>query len=408
MHGRDRGCLVWLTEMKRLRIAWLGQAPAGVGDGLVTYSREITRGLRARGAEIVFVHHDVDTEEPRAVALDAVRLGDRFRIAAPGSGRRLVEALDRHRADLVHVSLSFSSLDFTLPGLCHERGIPVVATFHAPFDTHPTVWAGLSRVLYQLYAGPLSRYDRVVVFGPPQAALLTRLGVPEPVVRVVPNGVDVARYRPGPPDRGRRLGGRVLFVYLGRFDREKNVDALLEAFAAVDPPADARLALVGDGPERRRLDRRHRDPRVAFLGPMHRDADRIELLRAADVVVLPSAIEGLSLSLLEGMACGACPVATDVGCDGDVVRGAGVVLDPMRLRGELRMAIRLLVTVPEVARQLGEAARRRVVERYSLADGIDRLLAVYREVLAAGPSAVTSGPADVGHAEEEMLGDAWP
>jgi glycosyltransferase involved in cell wall biosynthesis len=374
------------VSARGLRIAWLGQrSPAG-GDGLITYSREITRGLRERGAEVLFVHHDASSSGPRSVALESVALGDRFRIAAPGSARRLAEVLRSHRVDLAHVSLSFSSLDFSLPTLCHDLGVPVAATFHAPFDTHATVWAGLSRMLYQLYALPLARYDRVIVFGQSQAELLGRMGVPEAVIRVVPNGVDVERYRPGPSDRAERLGARRLFVYLGRLDREKNVDVLLEAFVAAEPPEDVRLALVGTGQDRRRLERRHRDPRVIFLGAVGQESERIALLRAADALFLPSAIEGLSLALLEGMACGACPVATDVGCDGDAVRGVGLLLDPVHVRAELRLAVRLLVATPELAPQLGRQARARAVERYSLGANIDALMDIYREMVAGSPA----------------------
>jgi glycosyltransferase involved in cell wall biosynthesis len=205
----------------RLRVAWLGQRSPDAGDGLITYSREITRGLRERGVDVVFVHHGPDgLASDRAgassVALEALPFGDRFRIAAPGSARRLAAALSQHRVDVVHVSLSFSSLDFSLPALCHALGLPVVATFHAPFDTHATLWAGLSRMLYQIYAVPLARYDRVIVFGPSQAAMLAGMGVPRRVIRMVPNGVDVGRYRPGPSARAEALGARQLFLYLGR------------------------------------------------------------------------------------------------------------------------------------------------------------------------------------------------
>lgn len=293
----------------------------------------------------------------------------------------------RERVDLVHVSLSFSSLDFSLPLLCHELGLPVVATFHAPFDTHPTMWAGLSRILYQLYAVPLGRYDRVIVFGPSQEELLTRAGLRPDAIRIVPNGVDVDRYRPGPSTWRDRLGARQLFVYLGRLDREKNADVLVESFLAADPPGDVRLALAGTGPERRRLERRSRDPRVVLLGPLVQESERIALLQAADALFLPSAIEGLSLALLEGMACGACPVATDVGCDGDAVRGAGIVLDPTDLRVQLRLAVRQLTGSPVVASDLGRLARERTVERYSLARNVDALLAIYDELLgvSVGP-----------------------
>jgi glycosyltransferase involved in cell wall biosynthesis len=367
-----------------LRVAWLGQRSDGAGDGLVTYSREITRGLRRRDVEVLFVHHHAESASARAPALKSLLVGGRVRIAAPGSGRRLAGLLHRERPDVVHVSLSFSSLDFSLPALCHQLALPVVATFHAPFDTHHTRWGGLSRLLYQLYAMPLARYDRVIVFGPSQRRLLAEMGVPASAIRVVPNGVDVERYRPGPSQWRERLGARRLFVYLGRLDREKNVEALIDAFLEADPPADARLALAGDGPERAHLARRGRDPRVALLGPLHREEDRIALLRAADALFLPSAIEGLSLSLLEGMACGACPVATDVGCDGDAVQGAGILLDPDDLRGQLRLALRLLMASPQIAADLGRLARKRTVERYSLADNVDALLDIYGDLVTCG------------------------
>ncbi len=375
-----------------LRIAWLGQRSTGAGDGLTTYSREITRGLRRRGAEVVFVHHGPEAEESPSVALESLSVGDRFRIAVPGSSRRLMMGLQAHRVDVVHVSLSFSSLDFSLPGHCHSLGLPVVATFHAPFDTRASLWGGLSRVLYQVYAVPLANYDRVIVFGPSQARMLTRMGVPKEIIEIVPNGVDVERYRPGPSDRAQRYGARSLFLYLGRLDREKNVDVLVESFLAVNPPMDVKLALVGAGPERARLERRYRDRRVIFTGAVLQETERIALLRAADALFLPSAIEGLSLALLEGMACGLCPVATDVGCDGDAVRGAGILLDPQRLRSELRLAIRTLCELPQLAAELGRLARRRAVERYSLDANLDALLRIYDRVLAASARGLTGAP----------------
>jgi glycosyltransferase involved in cell wall biosynthesis len=375
-----------------LRIAWLGQRSAGAGDGLTTYSREITRGLRRRGAEVVFVHHGPEAEESPSVALESLSVGDRFRIAVPGSSRRLMEALRMHRVDLVHVSLSFSSLDFSLPGLCHSLGLPVVGTFHAPFDTRASLWGGLSRVLYQVYAVPLANYDRVIVFGPSQARMLVRMGVPREVVAIVPNGVDVERYCPGPSDRAERYGARVLFLYLGRLDREKNVDVLVECFLSVGPPPEVKLALVGTGPERARLERRYRDRRVIFTGAVPQESERIALLRAADALFLPSAIEGLSLALLEGMACGLCPVATDVGCDGDAVRGVGILLDPQRLRSELRFAIRTLCELPHLARELGRLARGRAVERYSLDANLDALMRIYDQVLATRTRGLAGAP----------------
>lgn len=379
-----------------LRVAWLAERSRSGNDGLATYSRETVQGLRRRGVEVVAFHHRPEASDEESVALSAIEISDRFRIERPGARRRLSQALRQRRVDLVHVSLSFSSLDFALPEVCERLGLPLVATVHAPFDTRPTVWGSLSRVLYRIYAVPLARCHRVIVFGSEQLEVLASMGVPRSVLRVVPNGVDVERYRPGPSDWRERLGAERLFVYLGRLDPEKNVETLVEAFLEVDPPAGLRLALAGGGSERRRLERRCRgEPRVVFLGVLADEEQRIGLLRAAEAFFLPSAIEGLSLALLEAMACGVCPVATGVGCDGEAVRGCGIRLDPTSLGPGLRLAIELLCWTPGLADELGRLARQRVVERYSLERNLDALLDLYGELvkprLGAGAQGSLSG-----------------
>jgi glycosyltransferase involved in cell wall biosynthesis len=98
--------------------------------------------------------------------------------------------------------------------------------------------------------------------------------------------------------------------------------------------------VIGGGSERRRLERRYRGSRVVFTGQVMDEAERIAMLRAMDIFVLPSLVEGLSLSLLEAMACGVATIATDVGSDGEALRGAGVLVDPKDLEGQLRLALR--------------------------------------------------------------------
>ncbi len=367
-----------------IRVAWLGHRSMTSGDGIITYSREITEGLRARGVDVVFFHHEPALADADSVVLDALTLSHRLVISRPGGRRRLGDMLRQQEVDVVHVSFSFSSLDFNLPKLCHQLGIPIVGTFHVPFGQRPTVWSLTTNAVYRLYAQALANCDAVIIFSAAQADILASLGVPRSVIRVIPNGVDVDKYAPGPPDHRHRFNAARLFAYIGRLDPEKNVDELLEAFAAADPPRDLKLMIVGGGAERRRLERRHRDSRVVFTGTITDEQERIAILRAADAFFLPSEVEGLSLAMLEAMACGVATVATDVGSDGEALRGAGIVLDPRNLAAELRAAIRQLIELPDVCRLLGELARKRAVERYSLASNLDRLIELYRE-LAARP-----------------------
>lgn len=373
-----------------LRVAWLGHQSARSGDGLLTYSRETVAGLRARQVKVFFVHHgDFDAAADDTLALKSLTSSHRYIISSPRTKRTITDLLRRERVDLVHVSLSFSTLiDFGLPELCHELGLPVVATFHVPYDSRFSLWQGISTALYRFYSQSLASYDRVVIFSEQQKALLIHYGVPEDNIAVIPNGVDVAKYSPGPTPFRETLGASSVIGYLGRIDPEKNVDALLHAFQDLDPDEGIKLLLVGGGSDRRRLARRFAGDRVIFTGQVVDEKARIEMLRAMDIFVLPSAVEGLSLSLLEAMACGVAPVATDVGSDGEAIRGAGLVLDPRDLEGQLRLALRTLLEYPDFRINLGRQARLRAVERYSLRDNLDRLLSLYQELRpAAGVAA---------------------
>src|SRR6202011_3576248 len=173
-----------------------------------------------------------------------------------------------------------------------------------------------------------------------------------------------------------------LFTYVGRLDPEKNVDVLLSAFHEAAPPPSLRMVVVGGGLEARRLKRRFADRQITFTGVITEERERIAILRASDAFFLPSTVEGLSLAMLEAMACGAATVATDVGSDGEALRGAGVVLDPGHLDAELRLAVRLLVESPDVCSLLGGLARRRAEERYSITSNLDSLLGLYGQLLA--------------------------
>ena len=357
---------------------------------MATYSKEIVAGLRGRGNRVVFLHHglpkrrgDSAPDPEDAVALRSLRVRKPFVLSVPGERARLLNRLNKQDFDLVHASFWFSSLDFDLPQTCHEAGMPIIATFHVAFDRRLSLWGGITNATYRLYAPTLSRCDRVVVLGESQLDILAALGVPRKVLRVVPNGVDPVRYSPGPSDWKQRLGCEQLFCYMGRLDQEKNVDALLGAFLDAKVPRSTHLVVLGSGTERRRLERSFRHPAIKFLGHVADVETRVAILRAADAFFLPSSVEGLSLGMLEAMSCGVATVATDVGCDGESLRGAGIVLDPVGLEPQLRLVIRQLVDMPSLAPILGRAGRQRVLERFTLSGNLDRLTALYSEVLAA-------------------------
>jgi glycosyltransferase involved in cell wall biosynthesis len=373
-----------------MHIAWLGKKSPFCGN--VTYGREITNSLLDRGYQVSFLHFTQEESNNESwrdyaeVALPFFYKSQIYTIPSPKSSKVLMSSLEKLKPDLVHASLTLSPLDFRLPEICEELNLPLVATFHPAFDSKLRNLNSSTQFLtYQLYAPFLARYDRVIVFSQIQRDLLVKLGVPEKKLAVIPNGVDVVKYSPGPSSLKYQLNAKHLFVYQGRIATEKNVEALLKAWKYLEMGVGCKLLMVGDGPLSSSLKPFYgREDNVIWMGFVGDEQRRIDILRACDVFILPSLVEGLSLSLLEAMACGVACLATDAGADGEVLaNGAGVVLNTQSVTTQLKILLPLFKDHPEMAQLLGEKARKRVLQRYALSDNIGKLQELYADVIGA-------------------------
>ena len=110
------------------------------------------------------------------------------------------------------------------------------------------------------------------------------------------------------------------------------------------------------------------------------DETRLDLLRAADVFVLPSTAEGLSLSLLEAMSAGCAVVATDAGEDGAAIGNSGLVIPVYPLEPSLSQAMLRVHDDAALRRALGRRARVRAQASYSLRANVDRLESLYADL----------------------------
>ncbi|QDU62439.1 N,N'-diacetylbacillosaminyl-diphospho-undecaprenol alpha-1,3-N-acetylgalactosaminyltransferase [Planctomycetes bacterium Pan216] len=199
------------------------------------------------------------------------------------------------------------------------------------------------------------RNDRLLAISEHAAEELRRIGVPRSKIAFLSSSVDVEAFAPptrSDPERDRS----VLFV--GRLADQKNPTCLLEAWRRLGQHHGARLLLAGAGPLEGTLRDIVRDQKlesVAFLGQV---ADMPSLYRRASLFVLPSLSEGCSNALLEAMACGLCPVVTDIGGNRDVVRDGdtGRLVRPNDAE-HLASVLGELVGNPEERRRLGTAAR---------------------------------------------------
>ena len=204
---------------------------------------------------------------------------------------------------------------------------------------------------------------------------------PECDIEVIPNFVDTERFHPGAG--GERVpDDPPLAVHVSNFRAVKRVPWLIRAFARASAGTDARLMLVGDGPDQapsaRLVDQLGLGGRVRFLGM--RDA-LPELLAPADVFLLASSEESFGLSALEAMACGVPVVATAVGGVPEVVRdGETGLLSPADDEQAYAARVRELLLDRERSRAMGRAARADVEERFARDPVVTRYENLYRRV----------------------------
>ncbi len=231
----------------------------------------------------------------------------------------------------------------------------------------------------------LNSVDAFIVISDEIDRELEGLGVPAEKRLFIPNGVDTERFAPASFEEKQRLrteyglpDGKIV-IFTGRLEREKQVDQLLAVWSRLrEQVPDAHLVVLGTGSLESGL-RAQGVQQVHFLGGK---ADVSLYVRAADVFVLPSLTEGLSVSMLEAMACGLPALVTRVGGAADVItHGENGWLIPAGDQEALLQALVRLLMDDGLRRSLGARARACVEERYSVQLVTAQLLEVYGRLL---------------------------
>ncbi|HVA49343.1 MAG TPA: glycosyltransferase [Pirellulales bacterium] len=228
--------------------------------------------------------------------------------------------------------------------------------------------------------------DAFIAVAQPHARYLAEHeGCPESKVRVIPNGVDVERFRPLSPDAALRseLGlppSAPVAAIVAALRPEKNHELFLRSAARVcRSRPDAQFLVIGDGARRAALqvlrDELGLNGHVHFLGTR---SDIPQLLSLVDVVLLTSHMEANPVSILEALSCGKPVVATRVGSVPESVHDGenGYLVAP---GDESALAARVteLLNHSGLASRLGQAGRRTVVDRWSL----ERMVSGYEELI---------------------------
>lgn len=285
-------------------------------------------------------------------------------------------------ADVVHAQ-AFASVP-----PCHlaarRHGRPLVTTLHT---SHFLVRARSPR--WRPVLARLVRASRHTLAASVEIAQVGEGLAPGIQVEPLTNGVDTDRFHPVPPSLPVQPGRRRIVVPRRLFPKN-GVEFLVRAIplaAAQDPGIEA--ILVGDGPDRERLEALARElgvgDRITFLGRRPHD-EMPGLLCSGEVAVFPSLMEATSVAALECMACGVPVVASRVGGLPEIVdREVGRLAEPGD-PASLAEALVDLLRDPELA-EVGRRARARVVDHWSNARLVRRHEEIYRSLIGSGDAA---------------------
>lgn len=377
--------------MRILQVAPFFYPHAG---GVESHVRALSRELAREGHAVTVLTSRHDPALPE----EEVREGYRIRrvrtlgvLFNTPLDTGIVRAVREENADVVHLHYPPPLTSYFAARGLRGASTPVVLTYHCDLYL-PGIGGRFLTTLFERLFLPftLGRVDRVITHT--RSYAITSVALRGRAVEVIPSSVDVDRFRPdvdGSEVRRRlRLDGKRVLAFTGRLVPHKGVDAILRVLPSL--PSDVVLLVVGHGPRLEDLLALARglgvEDRVRFC-PSVPDEELPAYLRVADLFVFPSQnrLEGFGLAVVEAMAAGLPVVTADMPGVREVIEPGkeGLLVEPL-LGADLSARLLELLNDPDRRARMGAAARRRAEERYALPVTAAALIALYRDLSAAG------------------------
>ncbi|WP_457750732.1 glycosyltransferase family 4 protein [Thermococcus sp.] len=370
--------------------------------GIESHIDELARNLLHRGHNPYVITHDYRYMRPYVDSFPypVIRFSGTvyFRKYHVSTGVeqvwRINEFYKREGFDITHVHSIYSPLAIATSAVSRGlRHIPVVATNHSFY--------GASRYFDVIFGSilrkNLDKIDTFVAVSSPVARDTRELlgkNLKDRHVLVLPNGIDVEKWRPPEPEERERarkhlgLKDEIVILYLGRMTERKQAHRipfmLREALEISGiPRRKVRLIMVGSGPMKSVLEKNLRTTGIGDITDLYGFMERGRLLPlywASDIVLMPGILEAFPVVGLEAMATGRMVIGrNESGLSDMVVNGVTGLLATSE--GEMAKSIAWALTNPELVRVMGEEGRKVVEEKFSWDVILSRLLEIYRFTL---------------------------
>ncbi|HEX9944599.1 MAG TPA: N-acetyl-alpha-D-glucosaminyl L-malate synthase BshA [Thermoanaerobaculia bacterium] len=296
---------------------------------------------------------------------------------------KMVEVARHAPLDVLHVHYAIPNAVSAVMArqIVAPQPLPVVTTLHG---TDVTLVGNDPNYLETTRWGILESDAVTAVSESLRRTTIEQLGIRNEI-DVVPNFIDPSRFeqaRNGPGVRRWGKPGERLLVHISNFRPVKRVMDVVGIFERVQYRVPSRLILVGDGPERGRIEQYCRENHICgsitFIGSLPLVE---EVLVGADLFLLPSESESFGLAALEAMSCEVPVIATNAGGVPEVVvhGETGFLCEVGDVDGMAAAAMRLL-TDEDLRRSFGRAARERAVEQFSQDAVVRRYRSIYQRV----------------------------
>lgn len=299
----------------------------------------------------------------------------------------------RWKADVIHVQ----DLPFSMPALAVGKmlHVPVVLEIREPYpaalraDLRPLFKGSVGRVILELIAKAFtlvevlvcSSVKAVICVSDEEKSRLVQLGIPEEKITVIMALPEIREFsKHGDLTPLTNLNPTI--VYAGLLVPWRGIDVLLKGFSyLLNEMPEARLVLLGDGPSRRSLEAHAHQlsvsSKVIFLGNTH-PAEAIEIVRAADVAVIPHQLDSMPTKLSFYMHCGKPVVASDFPSVRRVLDEAkcGILFRPGNAK-DLSSALKRILADESFRHELSSNAEAAARQRYNWENESQKLLEVY-------------------------------
>jgi 1,2-diacylglycerol 3-alpha-glucosyltransferase len=297
------------------------------------------------------------------------------------------------KPDIIHIN-NPGFIAWTAISVAKDHYIPIIGTGHFMAEnlTHylrlpNQIEKILNTSVWKAYAKFYGRLNLIVSPTPTAANLLKKLKV-NAKIEVISNGLDLKKFNPN--NKGAYLKKRfnlpkkTIILYLGRVDKEKNIDVLIEALANLKNRNDFHALIVGKGKEELKLKKMAQrldvSDLVTFAGHLPKD-DLPNIYRAADIFVMPGTAELQSLVTMEAMASGLPVVGANAVALPHLIKTSrnGYLFKPGNVN-DLSAKLKLLLDSSEKRRKMGKKSRE-IIKDHDAEKVLEKTEKIYTRVI---------------------------